>query len=126
MARFIFSISLAVVVINSMFAFSQKYEPIPVCKLVDETALLENAPSSFSETPSSSVTVNIYSNFNSNYLTLEVVTPKAVPFQLVNAQGYEMYSGTIRGTQLIETELWPQGTYYFLCGTKRETIYIMR
>ena len=124
MARFISSISLAVVVINSMFAFSQKYEPIPVCKLVDETALLENAPSV--ETTSSSVTVTIYSNFNSNYLTLEVVTPKAVPFQLVNAQGMEMYSGTIRGTQLIETELWPAGTYYLLCGTKRETIYIMR
>lgn len=124
MARFISSISLAVVVINSLFAFSQKYEPIPVCKLVDETALLENAPSV--ETTSSSVTVTIYSNFNSNYLTLEVITPKAVPFQLVNAQGMEMYSGTIRGTQLIETELWPAGTYYLLCGTRRETIYILK
>jgi len=126
MARFIFSISFAVAVINSMFAFSQKYEPIPVCKLVDETALLENAPSAFSETSASSVTVTIYSNFNSNYLTIEVVTPKAVPFQLVNMQGGEMYSGSIRGTQLIETESWPVGTYYFLCGSRRETVYITR
>ncbi len=125
MARFIFSISLAVVVINSMFAFSQKYEPIPVCKLVDETALLENAPD-VNGTSASSMTINIHNNFNSNYLTLEVVTPKAVPFQLVNAQGNEMYSGTIRGTQLIETALWPAGTYYLLCGLKRETIYISK
>ncbi len=126
MARFIFTISLAVVLINNMFAFSQKqkYEPIQMCMLVDETNLLENAGAVTSVT--STMAVNIYSNFNSNYLTLEVITPKPVQFQLVDNRGEEVYSGTISGTQLIETESWPVGTYYFVSGTKREKIYITR
>jgi hypothetical protein len=121
MARFIFSISFLVVLVNSMFVFSQKYEPIQMCMLVDETTLFENA-----EPAVSPMAVNIYSNFNSNYLTLEVIAPKAVPFQLVDTSGEEVYSGTISGTQLIETESWPVGTYYFVSGTKREKIYITR
>ncbi|MGV3612405.1 MAG: hypothetical protein ACO1N0_15710 [Fluviicola sp.] len=121
MARFIVSISLLVVLSNSLFVFSQKYEPIQMCMLVDETTLLENT-----EAVTSPMTVNIYSNFNSNYLTLEVHTPKAIPFQLVSSSGEEVYSGTISGTQLIETESWPVGTYYFVSGTKRERIYITR
>ena len=120
MARFIFSFSLAIVVISNTFVFSQKYEPIPMCMLVDETVLLE------SEAAVSPMAVNIYSNFNSNYLTLEVLSPKALPFKLVNSRGDEVYAGSISGTQLIETESWPVGTYYFLCGTKRETVYITR
>lgn len=121
MERFIFSISLVVVLVNNMFGFSQKYEPIPMCMLVDESTLLENV-----ERAASPMAVNIYSNFNSNYLTLEVQAPKAVPFQLVNSRGEEVYSGTINGTQLIETESWPVGTYYFVSGTTRERIYITR
>jgi hypothetical protein len=69
----------------------------------------------------------VYNNPSSNYLVLEVLgASQAMKFQLINAQGEEMYSGTIRGTQLIETESWPVGTYYFLCGTKRETVYVTR
>lgn len=131
MARFI-SISLAVVVMSNLFAFAQKYEPVPMCLFVQEN-LPENQPysselSSGTEDQSASLTMNIHSTFNSNYLTLEVIggAPKAMPFDLVNAQGEEMYSGTISGTQLIETESWPVGTYYFRCGSKRETIYILR
>lgn len=130
MARFV-SISLAVVVISNMFAFAQKYEPVPMCLFVQEN-LPENqsysAELSGITDQSAFLTMNIHSTFNSNYLTLEVIggAPKAMPFELVNAQGEEMYSGTISGTQLIETESWPVGTYYFRCGSKRETVYIMR
>jgi hypothetical protein len=130
MARFI-SIILAVVVISNMFAFAQKYEPVPMCLFVQEETALDQAYSgelSEANDQSASLTMNIHNTFNSNYLTLEVIggAPKAMPFELVNAQGEEMYSGTISGTQLIETESWPVGTYYFRCGSKRETIYIMR
>lgn len=129
MARFI-SFSLAVVVISNMFAWAQKYEPVPMCLFVQETTLdpVYSDEFSGSDDQSAFLTMNIHSTFNSNYLTLELIggTAKAMPFELVNAQGEEMYSGTISGTQLIETESWPVGTYYFRCGSKRETIYIMR
>lgn len=129
MARLI-SFSLAVVVISNMFAFAQKYEPVPMCLFVQETAFDQaySGNSSEANDQSAFLTMNIHSTFNSNYLTLEVIggAAKAMPFELVNAQGEEMYSGTISGTQLIETESWPVGTYYFRCGSKRETIYIMR
>jgi hypothetical protein len=129
MARFI-SFSLAVVVISNMFAFAQKYEPVPMCLFVQETTPDHAYSGELSEASdkSASLTMNIHNTFNSNYLTLEIIggTAKAMPFELVNAQGEEMYSGTISGTQLIETESWPVGTYYFRCGSKRETIYIMR
>lgn len=129
MARFL-SISLVAVVISNLFAFAQKYEPVPMCLFVQETDL-DNAslPDGSLETSGQAapMTLNIHNTFNSNYLTLEVFgLSKAVPFQLINAQGAEMYAGTISGTQLIETESWPVGTYYFLCGNRRETVYIMR
>ena len=129
MARFI-SLSLAVVVVSNMFTFAQKYEPVPMCLFVQETAYdqFHSGEVSGSNDQSASLTMNIHNTYNSNYLTLEIIggTAKALPFELVNAQGEEMYSGTISGTQLIETESWPVGTYYFRCGSKRETIYIMR
>ena len=129
MARFI-SFGLVVVVISNMVAFAQKYEPVPMCLFVQETALdpFSSGELSASNDQSAFLTMNIHNTYNSNYLTLEVIgeAVKAIPFELVNAQGEEMYSGTISGTQLIETESWPVGTYYFRCGSKRETIYIMR
>ncbi|WP_343634177.1 hypothetical protein [Fluviicola sp.] len=129
MARFL-SISLVAVVISNLFAFAQKYEPVPMCLFVQESDLENQSFSDGSlETADKAapMTLNIHNTFNSNYLTLEVFgLSKAVPFQLVNSQGVEMYTGTISGTQLIETESWPAGTYYFLCGNRRETVYIMR
>lgn len=126
MGRFI-SISLVLVaVISNTFIFAQKYVPIPMRMLVQETALV-SAPFMFNELPkadeASTITINVYNNANSNYLMLEVLgASKLMSFQLTNAQGEEMYSGAISGTQLVETESWPAGTYYFLCGNKRETI----
>jgi hypothetical protein len=108
-----------------MLVFAQKYEPVPMCLFVQETALDNSAysvdPLETSGTgKSASITLNIHNTFNSNYLTLEVFgLSKAIPFQVINTQGEEMYSGTISGTQLIETESWPVGTYYFLCGNRR-------
>lgn len=133
MARFIsISLSLAAIISN-MFIFAQKHAPIPMRMLVQETVLAA-APFSYNELPEAAaadravaVTMHVYNNSGSNYLLLEVVgASKAMAFRLVNAQGEEIYSGTIRGTQLIETETWPAGTYYFLCGTKRETIDVTK
>lgn len=132
MGRF-FSISL-VLVISNTFLFAQKYGPVPMRMLVQETALVtpfiyedEGLLKAADANQSTPIAMHIYSYANSNYLTLEVLgASKALEFQLINAQGKEMYSGAILGTQLIETESWPTGTYYFLCGTKRETIYISK
>lgn len=127
MARFV-SISLVVVVLSNMFVFAQKYEPVPMCLFVQETGLaIDQSVPGEAVDQSASVTMNIYSYVYSNYLTLEVLdAPQAMPFKLINTQGQEMYSGTIRGTQLVETESWPAGTYYFICGNKRETLYISK
>lgn len=132
MARFI-SISL-VLIISNTFIFAQKYGPVPMRMLVQETGLVtpfvyedDGLLRAAEVDRSAAVTMHIYNNPNSNYLTLEVLgASKTMPFQLVNTQGEEVYSGSILGTQLIETESWPAGTYYFLCGTKRETIYITK
>lgn len=132
MGRFI-SISL-VLVISNTFVFAQKYGSVSMRMLVQETALVTpfiyeddgflKAVIADQTTP---ITTHIYSYANSNYLTLEVSgASKAMEFQLINDQGKEMYSGAILGTQLIETESWPAGTYHFLCGTKRETIYLSK
>jgi hypothetical protein len=123
MARFV-SISLVAVVLGNMFAFAQKYEPVPMCTFVQEEVPVNEGTAVSSAV---SVTMHSYSYVNSNYLTLEVLgVPQPMPFQLINSQGKEMYSGSIRGTQLVETESWPAGTYYFICGNKRETIYISK
>ncbi|WP_430403063.1 hypothetical protein [Fluviicola sp.] len=132
MARFI-SISL-VLIISNTFIFAQKYGLIPMRMLVQETGLVtpfvyedEGLLRTAEADRASAVTMHLYNNANSNYLMVEILgASKVMPFQLVNTQGEEVYSGSILGTQLIETESWPAGTYYFLCGTKRETIYITK
>ena len=101
MARFV-SISLVAVVLGNMFAFAQKYEPVPMCTFVQEEVPVNEGTAVSSV---ASVTMHSYSYVNSNYLTLEVLgVPQPMPFQLINSQGKEMYSGSIRGTQLVETE----------------------
>lgn len=132
MARFI-SIGL-VLIISNTFIFAQKYGLVPMRMLVQETGLVtpfvyedEGLFSAAETDRSTAVTMHIYNNANSNYLMVEVLgASKVMPFQLVNTQGEEIYSGSILGTQLIETESWPAGTYYFLCGAKRETLYITK
>ncbi len=129
MARFI-SISFVLIVISNTFIFAQKYVPVPMRMLVQETVLVAAPFISSKELPKAvdadqlaTVTINVYNNANSNYLMLEVLgASKAMEFQLTNAHGEEMYSGAILGTQLVETESWPAGTYYFFCGEKREKI----
>lgn len=131
MARFIF-ISFLVAISNTVI-FAQKFLPIPMRMFVEETALV-TTPFIQSEPPKtviadqpSGITVYVYNNASSNYVMLEVLgASQLMPFQLINSQGEEMYSGSIRGTQLIETESWPVGTYYLLCGTKRETLYVSK
>lgn len=132
MARLI-SIGL-VLIISNTFIFAQKYGLVPMRMLVEETGLVtpfvyeDEGLLRMTETDrATAVTMHIYNNANSNYLMVEVLgASKVIPFQLVNTQGEEIYSGSILGTQLIETESWPAGTYYFLCGAKRETIYITK
>ncbi|AEA45038.1 T9SS type A sorting domain-containing protein [Fluviicola taffensis] len=127
MGRF-FSISLFAALISNAFVFAQKQTPNPIRLLVQETRVI--APFISNELPTTSesgssapVTMHVYNNMSSNYLTLEVLgASKVMEFQLINEDGQEMYSGTIRGTQLVEIESWPTGTYYFLCGSKREKI----
>ena len=132
MARFI-SISL-VLIISNTFIFAQKYGLIPMRMLVQETGLVtpfvyedEGLLRAVEADKAAAITMHIYNNPNSNYLMVEVLgASKVMPFQLIDSQGKEMYSGSILGTQLIETETWPAGTYYFICGTKRETIYVTK
>lgn len=131
MARFIF-ISFLVAISNTVI-FAQKFLPIPMRMFVEETALVttpfiqsEPTKTVIADQPSG-ITVYVYNNASSNYVMLEVLgASQLMPFQLINSQGEEMYSGSIRGTQLIETESWPVGTYYLLCGTKRETLYVSK
>lgn len=131
MARFISIVLIAI--ISNTFVFAQKHAPIPMRLLVQETVLAANPfiSDEFTKTAVpdkiTSVSMYVYNNPSSNYLVVEVLgASQTMKFQLINTQGEEMYSGTIRGTQLIETESWPVGTYYFLCGTKRETVYVTR
>lgn len=131
MARFI-SLSL-IAIISNTFIFAQKHVPIPMRMLVQETVLAANPfandelPKTADADKATAVSMYVYNNPSSNYLVLEVLgASQVMKFQLINTQGEEMYSGTIRGTQLIETETWPAGTYYFLCGKKRETIYVTK
>ena len=64
---------------------------------------------------------------NTDYLSLEVSgTKELTSFQFLDQTGKEMYSGAVRGIQIIDTSTWPTGTYYLNCGNKRETIYIMK
>jgi hypothetical protein len=130
MARFI-SISLVVAVICNTLIFAQKHGPIPIRMLEKEIAM--NATPWMSselvkttgEDHTTAVAMHVYHNTSSHYLVLEVLgASKVMAFQLINEEGKEIYSGAIRGTQLVETESWPAGTYYFLCGTKREQIDI--
>jgi hypothetical protein len=132
MARLI-SLSL-VLIISNTFIFAQKYGLIPMRMLVQETGLVtpfvyedEGLLRTAEADRAATVTMHIYNNANSNYLMVEVLgASKAMPFQLIDTQGKEVYSGSILGTQMIETESWPAGTYYFICGTKRETIYVTK
>jgi hypothetical protein len=132
MGRFI-SISLVAVLISNTVVLAQKYMPLPVRMFDQETALVatpfiqNDLPKTTKAEQAANVTIHIYNYTNSNYLTLEVLgASEAMTFQLINSQGQEMYSGTIRGTQLIEKESWPDGTYYLLCGSKRETLYVSK
>ncbi|TSJ41172.1 hypothetical protein [Fluviicola chungangensis] len=131
MGRFI-SISLVAIIISNTVVFAQKHEPVPMRMLLQETVLFAIPFSSEEMVRTdvdqlSAVTINIYNNVNSNYLTLEVLgASKVMTFQLLNAEGQEMYAGEILGTQLVETQSWPAGTYYLLCGTKRETIDLIK
>jgi hypothetical protein len=132
MARLI-SISLVAAVISNLFVFAQKNESVPMRMLVQESVLTsvpfvyDGLGETAEAEKTSSVTMHVDNTANSNYLMVEVQgAPQAMPFQLMNSQGKEVYSGSIRGTQLVDTESWPAGTYYFLCGTKRETIYITK
>ncbi len=71
--------------------------------------------------------VDVICTPNTDYLSLEVSGSKELTsFQFLDPTGKEMYSGAVRGIQIIDTSTWPTGTYYLNCGNKRETIYIMK
>jgi hypothetical protein len=132
MARFI-SLSLVVVCFVNSLLFAQKHVPIPVRLLLQETTLIAtpwNSPNSditFDVPEYTRVSMHVYANPSSNYLVVEVLgSTQVMEFRIVTAQGEEMYSGTIRGTQMIETETWPAGTYYFVCGSRMEPIHLSK